>query len=350
MAQTARDHVGLRQFSELLGIPAPSGHENRMAAFLDARLKDLGYTPEVDPAGNVLVRLEGRSTDRPTCCIAAHMDEIGLVVTGIAPDGILRVDRLGGTLPWKLGETAVEILGDHESIPGVTSMGSGHSRAQASECPGWEGVRVLTGLSTRQLAEKGIRAGTPIVPANEVRGPFVFGDPMEPWIAAWTFDNRLSVACLLQALEGLDGGRRAPRSPTIIAFTVEEEIGCLGAKVLAQRERPDVFIAIDGSPLVPECPVDLDGRPGIRSRDRVATYDQDLLLEICRISSDAGVDLQPVVYSGAASDASLVYSIGASPRVACLGYVRANSHGFEATPLITLDHTLAVIQELLLQL
>jgi putative aminopeptidase FrvX len=160
----------------------------------------------------------------------------------------------------------------------------------------------------------------------------------------------LSVACLLQALEALKEEGRTPRSPTIVAFTVEEEIGCLGAKVLAQRERPDVFVAIDGSPLVPECPVELDGRPGIRSRDRVATYDQDLLREICRISSDVGVDLQPVVYSGAASDASLVYSIGASPRVACLGYVRASSHGFEATPLVTLDHTLAVIQALLSQL
>jgi putative aminopeptidase FrvX len=350
MSQIAKEHTGLRLFSELLEIPAPSGHEDRMAEYLDARLRGLGYTPEVDPAGNVVVRLDGRSPDRPVCCMAAHMDEIGLVVTGVAPNGVLRVDRLGGTLPWKLGETAVEILGDRESILGVTSMGSGHSRAQSSECPGWEDVRVLTGLPAEQLAEKGVRIGSPIVPANEVRGPFLFGDPMEPWIAAWTFDNRLSVACLLQALEGLTGGGHTPRSPTIIAFTVEEEIGCLGAKVLAQRERPDVFIAIDGSPLVPECPVELDGHPGIRSRDRVATYDQDLLREICRISSDAGVDLQPVVYSGAASDASLVYSIGASPRVACLGYVRASSHGFEATPLVTLDHTLTVIQALLMHL
>jgi putative aminopeptidase FrvX len=155
MAQTARDHTGLRLFSKLLGIPAPSGHEDRMVAFLDAELKRLGYEPEVDPAGNVLVRLEGRSSDRPVCCIAAHMDEIGLVVTAIAPNGALHVDRLGGTLPWKLGETAVQILGDHESILGVSSTGSGHSRAQASECPGWEGVRVLTGLPAERLAEKG---------------------------------------------------------------------------------------------------------------------------------------------------------------------------------------------------
>jgi len=350
MTPTPHDHEALRIFDDLLAIPSPSGHESRMAAFLRERLAGLGYVPEMDPAGNVLVRLDGRSPDAPLCCIAAHMDEIGLVATAIEPDGALRVDRLGGTLPWKLGETAVEILGDHRSILGASSTGSGHSHAEASACPGWERVRILTGMSPDGLAEAGVRVGTPIVPARAVRGPFVFGEAVNPWVCAWTFDNRLSIACILRVLERFRAEGVTPRSPTIVAFTVEEETGCLGAKVLAQRERPEIFVAIDGSPLVPECPVALDGRPGIRSRDRIATYDQVLFRQICRIAADAGVELQPVVYAGAASDASLVYSVGASPRVACLGYVRASSHGFEVAPLKTFDlletATEAILREL----
>jgi len=350
MDSIAGDHAAFRLFAELLNIPAPSGHEDRMAGFVIDRLQEFGFAPEMDAAGNVVVRLEGEFPERPICCIAAHIDEIGLIVTEIELDGALRVDRLGGTLPWKLGETIVEILGDTRSVCGVSSMGSGHSRLQASECPDWEAVRVLTGLSARQLADVGIRVGTPMVPAQQARGPIRFGDPEDPWVAAWTFDNRLSVACVMESLRALKARRQSPRSPTIIAFTVEEEVGCLGAKVLAQREQPDVFVAIDGSPLVPECPVALDGRPAIRSRDGVATYDQDLLREIRQIGSEAGVDLQPVVYAGASSDASLVYSIGASPRVACLGYVRASSHGFEAAPLSTFGQLQTVIEELLLHL
>lgn len=136
----------------------------------------------------------------------------------------------------------------------------------------------------------------------------------------------------------------------MVAFTVEEEIGGLGAKQLAQRERPERFVAVDGSPLVPECPVVLDGRPAIRSRDRLATYDVALLEEICGIASGVGVELQPVVYAGAASDASLVYSVGASPRIACFGYVRASSHGYEAAPLTTFDQVTAVVEALLAEL
>ena len=344
------DHEGLRLFSELLDIPSPSGHEDRMAAYLLSKLESMNFQPELDSAGNVIVRLAGQSPDRPTICYAAHMDEIGMTVTQIHSDGNLRVERLGGLIPWKIGETPVTILGDNGEITGMLSLGSGHSRKVVDAGPSWDSAKIITGLSPEALANQGIRIGAAVVPTREVRGPFVFGDDAFPWVGSWTFDNRLAIVSCLQALEALQNQRIQPQSPLTIAFTVEEEIGCLGAKVLAQRERPEIFIAVDGSPLVPECPIALDGRPGIRSRDRVATYDQALLREICLISSTAGVELQPVVYSGAASDASLVYSIGASPRVACLGYVRDSSHGFEVAPLITFDHLTTTLVSLFTQL
>jgi len=347
MSNISLDHAGLRLFSEMLDVPSPSGHEARMAAFLCERLTAIGYASETDGADNVLVRIDGREPDRPTHCIAAHMDELGMTVTAIEPDGTLRVDRLGGLFPWKIGETPIEILGDRETVGGVVSMGSGHSRLESGSAPDWDRVRVLTGLTAEKLSEQGVRPGSPVVPIRAVRGPFAFGDEEQPWVAAWTFDNRLGMVALLQALEALKSSDALPRSPLLAAFTVEEEIGCLGAKVLAQRERPDVFIAIDGSPLVPECPIELDGRPAIRSRDRAATYDQELLAEICRISAEAGVSLQSVVYQGAASDASLVYSVGACPSVACLGYVRASSHGLEVAPLVTFDHLSTVVAALI---
>ena len=332
------DHDGLRLFSELLDIPSPSGHESQMAVTLVSKLESMGFNPETDAAGNVILRLDSQHPDRPTICYAAHMDEIGMTVNQIHADGSLKVERLGGLIPWKIGETAVTIIGDGEDVIGMLSMGSGHSRKVVEAGPSWETAKIITGHSPKALADRGIRVGASVVPVREGRGPFVFGDEAAPWVGAWTFDNRLAIVACLQTLAALQRKGITPRSPLTLVFTVEEEIGCLGAKVFALRERPDVFIAVDGSPLVPECPVILDGRPGIRSRDRVATYDQELLQEICHLSAEAGVELQPVVYSGAASDASLVYSIGASPRVACLGYIRDSSHGFEVTPLSSFDY------------
>ena len=321
-----------------------------MAATLSSKLQSMGFEPEMDAAGNVILRLAGRHPERPTICYAAHMDEIGMTVTQILSDGALKVERLGGLIPWKIGETAVTIIGDGDDITGVLSMGSGHSRKVVEAGASWETAKIITGQSPKALADRGIRAGAAAVPVRAVRGPFLFGDEAFPWVGAWTFDNRLAIVSCLQALTTMQREGITPRSPLTLVFTVEEEIGCLGAKVFALRERPDIFIAVDGSPLVPECPVTLDGRPGIRSRDRMATYDQDLLREISRLSADAGVKLQPVVYSGAASDASLVYSIGASPRVACLGYIRESSHGFEVTPLSTFDLLTTTLTALFSQL
>jgi putative aminopeptidase FrvX len=344
------EHAGLKLFSQLLDVPSPSGHEDRMAALLMSKLQEMNFSPELDASGNVLVRIDGRSSDRPTICYAAHMDEIGMTVTQILADGTLKVNRLGGLFPWKIGETAVTILGEGPEVTGMLSLGSGHSRAVVDAGPSWESARVLTGLSPQDLARRGIHVGAAVVPVREVRGPFLLGDESSPWVGAWTFDNRLAIVACLQALQILTEKGNEPASSLIIAFTVEEEIGCLGAKALAQRERPDLFIAVDGSPLVPECPVALDGRPAIRSRDRLAAYDQGLLREICRISTTVGVELQRVVYDGAASDASSVYSVGACPRVACLGYVRDSSHGFEVAPLRAFDTLTAVLAALFDQL
>jgi len=340
------DHEALQQFARLLATPSPSGFESRMADAVRGELERIGWPAEQDAAGNVLVRVRGKDDSRATVCIAAHLDEIGMTTARIFPDGSLGVIRLGGLLPWKLGESPVVILGDTEDVTGMFSLGSGHSRRVVDAGPSWEAARVLTGRSPASLAAAGVRVGSPAVPTAEVRGPILFGDEDAPWIGAWTFDNRLGVTACLQALAELKTADVPPRSPLLVAFTVEEEIGCLGAKALAARERPDILIAIDGSPLVPECPVPLDGRPAIRSRDRYATYDQQLLHRIRSIASDAGVALETVVYDGAASDASAVYAAGTCPRVACLGYVRASSHGYEVTPLQTfgtLSRTVAVL-------
>ncbi|MCK5246722.1 hypothetical protein KAR02_07475, partial [Candidatus Bipolaricaulota bacterium] len=191
MPDPSYDHDGLKLFSELLDIPCPSGHEDRMAKFLTSKLETMGFKPEMDAAGNVILRLEGQSPERPTICYAAHMDEIGMTVTQILSDGSLRVERLGGLIPWKIGETAVSIIGDGNEVPGMLSLGSGHSRKIVEAGASWESAKILTGLSPEALAERGIRIGAAVVPVREVRGPFVFGSEAFPWVGAWTFDNRL---------------------------------------------------------------------------------------------------------------------------------------------------------------
>jgi len=336
-------HPGVQMLGKLLDIPAPSGWEGNMAAQIGKRLSALGWAYRNDAAGNVLVDVPGRDPQASVCCLAAHMDEIGMTVTNIEPDGRLRIDHSGGLYPWKLGEGPVEVLGEDVRLPGLLSFGSTHVPNAGERKITWQDASILTGLSAEQIAKSGIGIGNPALPVRERRGPFLFGSEELPWVGAWTLDNRMGVIALLQLLEGIRRQEIVPRRPTMVAFTVEEEIGGNGAKFLAQREQPEVLIAVDGCPVPPGAPLKLDGRPGIRTKDHAAIYDPYLLEDFCHLAEQAGVSLQPVAYASSASDASLAHAVGVAPRIASVGYVRESSHGYDATPIASFDNLLATL-------
>jgi putative aminopeptidase FrvX len=268
------------------------------------------------------------------------MDEIGMVVTRIETDGKLQVTRSGGLHPWKLGEGSVDIFGDKESLQGVLSMGSTHTSSATDQSITWETVRVITGFGPVALKAAGVRPGTPILPTRDRRGPVIFGPEDDPLVGAWTFDDRMGCVALLRLLQAIRDAGIQPNHPTTIAFTTREETGGHGAKYLARRLDPAVFVSVDGSPMPPGSPLELDGRPGIWAKDRIAQYDPDLIQAFSAAAIEAGTELQPVVFDGAASDASLVsYSLGV-PKIVCIGHVRENSHGYEVSRLSVFDNLL----------
>jgi putative aminopeptidase FrvX len=330
--------------SQLLAIPSPSGREQVMARQIMAIAQDAGYTPVMDAAGNVLVRLEGSDAGRPPMVLAAHMDEIGMVVTRVDPDGNLQVSRSGALFAFKIGEGPVTVLGDTGQITGVLSFGSTHVAGAEQMNVRWEDAWIVTGLTPAQLAEAGIRTGSTAVPVADRRGPVVFGDLADPLVAAWTFDDRMGVVTLLRLLQRVAREKSRPGSPTVVAFSVQEERGCHGAVVLAQRERPEVFVAVDGCPMPPGCGLTLDGRPAAWSMDHKCHYDQGIIQDLAAAARLAGTSLQTAVLPHAWSDASSVFEAGAAPRVATFGHVRANSHGYEVARLSSFDKALDTLE------
>ena len=70
-----------------------------------------------------------------------------------------------------------------------------------------------------------------------------------------------------------------------------------------------------------------------------------MIAQIRQLAEDAGTELQPAVYGSTASDASMVYDVGAAQRIACFGHVRENSHGIEVARLAVFDNLLKVLVE-----
>ena len=337
-----QQHPAIELMTELLSVPAPSGREERLAQLVRNRLDQMSWAHETDGAGNVLVRVAGKQPEAPLVCYAAHMDEIGMVVTSIGAYGTRNVARPGGLLAGMLGYGRVEIVGDGETVVGLLSMGSTHGKTAVSI--DWAQCHVKTGLTPDQLSEKGVRVGSTAVPITAVRGPHIFGDDADPLVAAWTFDDRLGVVTLLRLLEAIKVEKIEPQNPTIIAFVTQEEVGGLGAKALARREKPYVFIAIDGSPIPPGTSLALDGSPGIWSKDRLCHYDQALIQQFLAAGTAVGTEVQPAAYDATTSDAGMVFAVGLAERVACFGHVRGNSHGYEVCRFSVFDNVLNTLK------
>ena len=335
-------HV-LERFRSLVSIPAPSSREHRIAATICDQLQQMGLSPVTDAGGNVMVELEGREPELPMWCYAAHMDEIAIVVTRVQESGDLEITRSGSLYPWKLGEGPVEILGDERSVLGILSMGSMHIPLSQRKPVGWEGVWITTGMSEDELREAGVRAGSLAVPHVSRRGPFVFGSPDDPMAAAWSFDDRLGCALLLELLAQLQGAGEKPRHRSLFAFTHSEEVGGLGIMHLARKVEPEALIAIDLAPMPPHTPLVLDSRPAIWSKDSHTHYDHGLMLELIAAGREMDVELQTAVYEQAASDASIAFNVGATDRALCFGWACGNSHGFETLRVGVLENTLRTL-------
>lgn len=336
-------HPTLKLFSEIVGIPSPSGREERFAHAVRERLDLMGYKHQTDPAGNVTVVVPGAKADLSPVVYAAHLDEIGLVVTRVTEEGNLEVDMSGGLYPYKIGEGPVDIVGDGDVIPGVLSFGSIHAKARKGFTPEWKDARIVTGRSRDQLARDGVRAGSTAVPASWVRGPVVLGDGDDPLIGAWTFDDKIDVCQLLRMLEILKIDKITPPRTTVAAFTVHEEGGCHGAKAVARRFSPELFVALDGCPVIEGLEPSLDGRAGIWSKDAVTHFDQKVVRQFQEAARAVGTELAIGVFDGAASDASVAYSAGYVGRAATVGHIRDNSHGFEIARLASFDNLLKIL-------
>jgi putative aminopeptidase FrvX len=333
----------LEIFRRLLAVPSPTGREAQLAAVVRRHVEGIGLECQADGAGNLAVALPGSDSTAGTLVLASHMDEIAMVVTGLMGDGSLFVDRSGGLLPQKIGEGPVLVLGDRGTATGVLSMGSAHRHDAEDMPPRFSDCRIITDLDADGIERLGIRPGSTVVPTPERRGPVFLGQTDDPLVGAWTFDDRMGVAVLLRLLEEAKAGRVNPRRPLVVGFTVHEEIGCHGAKVLANRVRPEIFVAVDGCPMPPGTNLELDGRPAVWSKDTVAYSDQSLVAALIQAAREAGTEAQVAVYETAASDASKVYEAGAAERVVTFGHVRENSHGFEVARLSVFANVTATL-------
>ncbi len=303
-AQSQPDRV-VRLMEELTNAPGPSGFEGPVRTIVERELRAAGADISHDGLGSVIGEIPGPS-DGPRIMVTAHLDEVGLMVQYIRPDGFLLFKKLGGWFDQALVDQRWTIVTTQGEVLGVSGLRTVHvSRAESgNRVWGLNELFLDVGARSRADAEAmGIRPGDPIAPWS----PFTVL-PNERY-AAKAWDDRVGLAVMLEALRRIrDEGLAIPSNLFFVA-TVQEEIGLRGAKTATPMVNPDLGISIEAgvSADYPGARPDqaqerLGNGPGIFLLDSSMIPNRKLRDFFFDVAREEGISLQADVLTGYGED------------------------------------------------
>lgn len=225
-----------RLLAALSAAPAPAGFEKAAALVIKSELPEC-FEIRTDGLGNLIAFLRGKSPNAPLLMIDAHMDEIGLIVTGIDDDGFVKFAPIGSYDARTLPNSEVIILSE-TPVPGIVCCLPPHvqSDSEMEEFLKTEQLAIDIGFD-KATASGLVKPGTFAVSAAKFR-PLQNGR-----YAGKALDNRACVAAVISALKAV----KDLELDFDIAFvaSVQEEVGTRGARPAAFGLNPDAAIVLD---------------------------------------------------------------------------------------------------------
>ena len=229
----------LKFLKQLVETPSPTGFEEPAAALVRERLADVADEVATDTMGSVRAVLEGRDAGAPSLMLAAHMDEIGLMVTYISDEGFLSVASLGGVDAAILPGMRVDVHTASGTLRGIVGRKPIHliEPDERKTVTPLSSLIIDLGMKPKRV-KKLVRVGDPITFGV---GFERFGDDMA---VSKCFDDKCGVWIACRVMEKLARAGRAPGDFIAVA-TTQEEIGTRGAMTSAHAVNPDVALAFD---------------------------------------------------------------------------------------------------------
>lgn len=220
---------------ELAEASGPSGYEDDIRRRAERLLQELCDEVKTDVMGNLIALRRSAEPNARTVMLEAHMDEVGLMVTGY-DGGSLRFGTLGSVDARVLPALEVSVLAE-PPLYGVIDVLPPHVlSAEEREKPlEVEKLRIDTGLSADAVRAR-VPLGTPVVFTTACR------ELGETRLCAKSLDDRCCMAAILRALELLP---RIENVNVAVLFAVQEEVGGRGAVTGAYSVQPEAAIAVD---------------------------------------------------------------------------------------------------------
>jgi putative aminopeptidase FrvX len=214
----------IKKLTETYG---PSGHEQVIREVIRDEIKGLADEIRVDALGNLIARKKGTgATPRKKVMLAAHMDEIGVMVTHVDEKGFARFAPIGGVFP-------LHLIGNRCLFANGVIGTFGREKKDASRTE-IEMDKVFIDVGAHDAKDAPVSVGDA---ACFWRDFVDLGDRM----MAKAMDDRIGCAVLIETLRQL---KKSPHDVYFV-FTVQEEVGVRGATTSAYGVQPDLALAVD---------------------------------------------------------------------------------------------------------
>lgn len=218
---------------ELCALDGPSGCEDAVRAAIREKAAPYADEMRTDSLGNLIVFKKGAKPTGNKLLLAAHMDEVGLIVTKIDGDGYLKFSCVGGIDRRVLLSKRVAV--GEKKLPGVIGMKPIHltDGDELKNVPKVDSLYIDIGAKSREEAEKLVALGDYVSFVSDI---VEFGDG---FLKAKALDDRVGCAIMLELLK-----EDLPMDCTF-AFTVQEEVGCRGAFGAAFSVEPEIALVLE---------------------------------------------------------------------------------------------------------
>ena len=304
--------INVSLLKDICELPGAPGYEQKIREFVIKQVTPLVDEVTVDAMGNVIALKKGSGDKR--VMVAAHMDEIGFMVTHIDDNGFVRFVPLGGFDPKTLTSQRVIIHGKKD-IMGVMGCKPVHlmsAEERGKPIPINE-YFIDCGMQKKEV-EKSIDIGNPITRDRQL---IEMGD----CVNSKSIDNRVSVFILLECLRELK--RRKVPYDIYGVFTVQEEVGLRGAMAATHAIEPDFGFGLDTTIAfdVPgaqthEMVTELGKGAAIKIKDGTVISDYRMVQYMKKTADKAKIKWQPEILPVGGTDTASVQRYGKGGSIA----------------------------------
>ncbi len=272
---------------ELVYLKGVSGRENTISKYITDVLEKKAEVKQ-DAVGNIIAHIKGNGKK---LLLAAHMDEIGVMVTFIEDTGFLRFAPVGGLSAKELLFSKVEFASGRIGVIGYPPE---QDKLKIQD------LYIDIGVNSKEEAEKYVKIGD----MGAFKSEYI---KQGSRITTGKLDDRAGVYMLLNLAKKIT----EPRCDLYLAFTVQEEVGLRGAAPVTNQVEPYMSIAVDvtdvgDTPSAETMAVSLGGGVAIKVKDSRMVASEKVVNLLEKICKENNIKYQFEVLKGGTTDGSVM--------------------------------------------